>query len=738
MTPPDTAQILPVGQNGIPDWPVEGHETLELRRVPTFPQGDEGDRVITEAAAVLRQCLRPDATPPTSRVGLITGYVQSGKTANYIALCALARDNGYPFVIVITGISTNLFAQSTSRIHQGLRIDSRHDRPWLPIAIDTKSAPLDRRIGETLAEWHDQRVRPDQRRTVLITVMKNHRNLDFLTRSLHRVADLNKTNALIIDDEGDQASLNYLAAQNRESTTYRQIADLRNLIPGHTYLQYTATPQAPLLINIIDALSPAFVDVLTPGAQYTGGQTFFAGDHRYIRTIPPGEIISPQNVVTAPPPSYLQALATFYIGVSAGRIKDGATGNRSMLVHPHQTRQRHDIYFTWAQSLKDLWMSVFNGGGVPETRTQVNELFEAAYRDLQGTVLPDRLPAWDELRADLPLAIRSTEILEVNAARGATPAVPWRDRYSHILVGGQAMDRGFTVEGLTVTYMPRAAGDGNADTVQQRARFFGYKGGYLGFCRVWLESQVQDLFVSYVEHEEDVRTRLIDAHDAGQDLRQWKRTFFLASTLRPTRRQVITLPYMRGNDGERWIDPKYPHALQEVINANNGLIDGFTAGLTTEEWRVDPRLTDHQKHRVARGVPLQLVFEQLLQELRVADPDDSLRHTALLLQLSYALERSTTLTADIYVMRPGVGSAERTLGDADELLNFYQGANPSAGPTQGSIYPGDRKICDDTALTLQVHTLSLTSVDKNRTYPRVRIIATHVPRDLGKDWLVQA
>ncbi len=58
------------------------------------------------------------------------------------------------------------------------------------------------------------------------------------------------------------------------------------------------------------------------------------------------------------------------------------------------------------------------------------------------------------------------------------------------------MDRGFTVKGLTVTYMPRGLGEGNADTVQQRARFFGYKESYLGYCRVRLERKFESPLTS--------------------------------------------------------------------------------------------------------------------------------------------------------------------------------------------------------------------------------------------------
>src|SRR6185437_349048 len=110
---------------------------------------------------------------------------------------------------------------------------------------------------------------------------------------------------------------------------------------------------------------------------------------------------------------------------------------------------------------------------------------------------------------------RQTEVLEVNA-RPQTPQPDWKNAYPWILVGGQARDRGFTVEGLTVTYMPREIGVGNADTVEQRARFFGYKRRYLGYCRVFLESTVRNAFRFYLEHERDIRTRLQQHQSIGR------------------------------------------------------------------------------------------------------------------------------------------------------------------------------------------------------------------------------
>ena len=80
------------------------------------------------------------------------------------------------------------------------------------------------------------------------------------------------------------------------------------------------------------------------------------------------------------------------------------------------------------------------------------------------------------------------------------------------------MDRGFTVEGLTVTYMPRGLGVGNADTVQQRARFLGYKGDYLGLCRIFVGPDVRMAFSSYVEHEEDIHHELSQFSQTGRPL----------------------------------------------------------------------------------------------------------------------------------------------------------------------------------------------------------------------------
>src|SRR5204863_376480 len=119
---------------------------------------------------------------------------------------------------------------------------------------------------------------------------------------------------------------------------------------------------------------------------------------------------------------------------------------------------------------------------------------------------------------------------------------------------------------------PRGLGEGNADTVQQRARFFGYKHSYLGYCRVYLEGDVLDAFRDYVEHEQNVRG-LLEAHrESGKPISEWPRAFLLSSAMKPTRNNVISIPYRRERFGDEWFVAKAPHDSTAVIQANRSLV----------------------------------------------------------------------------------------------------------------------------------------------------------------------
>jgi hypothetical protein len=560
--------------------------------------------------------------------------------------------------------------------------------------------------------------------------MKQANHLEQLNKLLAKM-NLEEVPILIIDDEADQAGLNNRVNQGEMSTIYRHLIELRQLLPHHSFLQYTATPQAPLLINIVDVLSPDFAKVLTPGSDYTGGKEFFLEKPQLIKTIASDEIPTKNNSIIDPPKSFLFAMMLFYLGVAAGFIRDKNRGNRSMMVHPSQKIAPHGEYFFWARQVNNQWKNTLGQDASVPTRVDLLASFKKAYEDLVETV-PD-LPSFEQLVETLPRALNQTNIQQVNTAGGKTPTIDWRNQYPHILVGGQAMDRGFVVKGLTVTYMPRGAGIGNADTIQQRARFFGYKRSYLGYCRVFLESDVQDAFRSYVEHEENIRQQL--QQHRGKPLLEWKRTFFLDTRLRPTRGDVLDLPYMRDEYSNDWYAPSYPHDSEDAIKTNQQIVEEFWSNLrlTASEEKTFNKIVVNN-HLFASDIPLNHTFDELIVKFRTTHPSDSQQLTGLMLQVQRYLEEHPGELCEIYFMNKEK-ERERTIDiENKSRLSLFQGRSSSNDQNR---YPGDRKIRVFDKLTIQIHKLKLDLKEEKRTISNVPVVAIWVPKKMARGWVSQ-
>lgn len=712
--------------------PIVGSETRDFlnTRVPTVSR----ETVLSSAISILAR-----GTPPTAdqgqETGLVIGYVQSGKTMSFETVAALARDNGYQIIIVVAGVSNPLLDQSTGRLRRDFGLDDPgRVRRWIQFQNPSSDDSTIQAIRDVLNDWRDTDTPDEYKKTVLITVLKNHHRLNNLAE-LADALDLQRVPVLIIDDEADQASLNTEIAQGRESTTYRRLMALRQALPNHTYLQYTATPQAPLLVSIIDALSPNFVQVLEPGDSYVGGREFFFENHRHVREIPPQDVPVQSNPLSEPPDSLLDALLVFMVGVTAGILESRNTGNRSMMVHPSHRTAQHQEFYSWVRDIFDEWKRILTLSDDDPDKMELIEDFRSAYDDLSRTA-GDELPAFEELVPSLSLAFRNTRVLEVNARGGSTPQVDWRSAYGWILVGGQAMDRGFTIEGLTVTYMPRGIGVGNADTVQQRARFFGYKKSYLGFCRLYLEEGTLNAFQKYVEHEEDIRSQLTQFQENGQPLNEWKRAFVLDTALLPCRHNVLEFDYMRGRFSDVWVTPRVVLASDAAIQVNREIVAAFEGQIPFSLDEGHPDRTATQRHEICRGVPLQEVMEQLLVRMRITGITDSQRNTGLLLQLSRALEKNHDECCTVYRMSTTV-RRQRGVDENGEVTNLFQGEAPVyPRERRGEVYAGDRALRDQDAVTVQIHKLDLTQ-ENSVIMENVPVVAVWVPNRLARPWLSQ-
>lgn len=675
---------------------------------------DARDSVRASAINVLEGAL----TAGPGSTGLVVGRVQSGKTLSYEGVIALARDNGFSLVIVISGISNPLLAQGERRLKGDL--GSADKDGWLFAVPNDKQQSLqqiEQALQNVQANWSKASTPKAYKQTAVVVLLKHHGGILNLTDLFDRV-DFEGQRVLIIDDEADQASLNTLAKKGRQSATYGNLLALRDSLPGHYYLQYTATPQAPLLIAIDDALSPDFVRVLEPGTGYTGGDRYFGSTNSLVKTIGAEDLAAADHPNGPPPEGLRHAMLEFLIGV-AHVVTTGKPKTRSMLVHPSRQKDAHADFVRWITGMKKDWQDKYEHQD-EIFPVKLQHEFREAWDGLVAT-FPGIAP-FDECWLALDIVFRNLNIVEVNTRQGQTPVINWIPTQSYILVGGQAIDRGFTVEGLTVTYMPRGPGTRTADTVQQRARFFGYKASYLGLCRVYLEPDVRDDFVMYVEHEKDMLASLHDIEAGNESLKEWKRQFLLDNKMKATRASVISIPMIHVKAKDRWISDTKPlrdDALQLAV-AHAHAVDAL-AGI---EW-VDT-LHGHRSGYATLTDALELLV-QTSPESWLAEPNVQ----ALLLNLSKLQDdEPTEAVVRILWMRPGGGLAQRQV-TSDGTIQLFQGRNSSG-------YYGDREEFDPAApLTIQLHELEVVERGTKRPLGQYLVTAWRIPEDSRVGWLIE-
>lgn len=700
--------------------------------------------VLQEAQRILGRCLPP--TDPAGReTGLVVGYVQSGKTMSFETVISLARDNGYGLVIVLAGTKNNLRDQSEDRLKKDLGIDEGDN--WYHYSNPT--ANLRTQIEDKIVAWKKK----PTKKAILITVLKHGGHLDTLATLIKKLS-VSDVPALIIDDESDQASLNTHAANIRKgkvastemSTTYEMICALRNVLPHHSYLQYTATPQANLLLAQTDLLNASFAELVTPGDAYSGGKSFFGKDKSLIKEIPPQEVPSPTNTLTASPKSLLSALRYFLLAcahhaLTRERKKDR---NRSMMIHPAMQTASHTHYMTWLdKSLKTLKSFVEKQYKVQPD--EVARRFQVEYDALKKTHSTIK-PLNELLAAMIDEVFGELNHVVVNGTKDAEKKIDWKATPYWILVGGAKLDRGYTVEGLCITYMPRPLGTSPAaDTLQQRARFFGYKRAYLGLCRVFLQKNVSEAFSEYVEHEEFVREALESSR--GKPLTDWRRDFVLSSMLKATRANVVGLGTRR-IPADGWMVPDVLQRDDDAANANRTLlvnvqnkwVAAYGAPVNAAEFPQFKGAKDSSPHFVLAPIPLKAVLVDFLLEVKVKDPSDAEEHSAMLIAIAALLRKDPDLKADVFLMNNLVaGYRTRDAGRGVDAKHRFAPINQYFSQSAAAV--NDRSFCSGERVSLQLRRFNLGTTKRDSGSADIKEVtwfALHVPTKLRKDLLIEA
>ena len=221
---------------------------LETDGIPT-----EGvTEIVTNAAKTLSYCPAPEGAGICQKTGLVIGKVQSGKTSNFISITALAFDNNYDIVIVLGGTKKPLVKQNRDRIKEYFATTKD------VLVLDT----TDFKDQLTAQKMHQF---CKMNKKVVIVALKHPSQINYIADSIFCDFVLREKPTLIIDDEGDEASLNTLVKKGKKSPTYEAIENLKDRLERHCFLSITATPQANLLIDTLDVLSPDFGVLVDPG-----------------------------------------------------------------------------------------------------------------------------------------------------------------------------------------------------------------------------------------------------------------------------------------------------------------------------------------------------------------------------------------------------------------------------------------------------------------------------------------
>lgn len=485
------------------------------------------------------------------RRGLVMGHVQSGKTTNYSALIAKAADAGYRIIVVLAGLTNSLRYQTQVRLDETFvgksslgdsfmsetypvanvfrGMDGEDQVVRHPFCGTTQRADFNVRIAQGVGATEGNFADP------ILFVTKKHeavlgRLADWL-RGLRRGSPLEGP-MLLIDDEADNASINTATDPERTTRINERIRALLKCSRRSAYIGYTATPFANIFIDpdtteemLHEDLFPThFIKSLEPPDNYIGAEKLFseAGELSdvCIREVPDDYLdllpLSHKSghQVDELPGSLLNAVREFVLFRAIRILAGEGRRHSSMLLNVSRfnavQQQIHDEIYRFLQALKDavdVWgaSSSWRRSG---PLMQLHDVWTEEYAKSAGF-------HWDQIRTVLKPAIATIEVRLVNMRGGGLDYTKALESGMHVIaVGGLALARGLTLEGLAISYVLRNVG--TADTLLQMGRWFGYRPGYADLCRIHATQETLEHFREISAAVEELRDDLVRMERMGR------------------------------------------------------------------------------------------------------------------------------------------------------------------------------------------------------------------------------
>lgn len=465
----------------------------------------------------------PNSPDSFNKKGLVVGYVQSGKTANYIGLMARAADAGYRYIIVLASTTNDLRSQTQKRIEEGLiGIDYRTaPKGGLPIAErvgvgnmpgwgrhpnlgTTRKDDFNRNKAKALFQIADNpMVEP------WVFVLK--KNVSTLKNLIVWLKASDPDGALfLIDDEADNASINTKHYKEDVSRINEQIRELLAVFRKSVYVGYTATPYANILVDKDevdeklgkDLFPRNFIYTLNASDSYFGADEVF-GDiepddtqittrPKYIRFLYDIGAIPPNKKdieIDELPQSLYAALRTFAVASAIRVTRAKEDCHTTMLINvslfnvvQKRLKAKVDTY------LKDVLIPAIkvNAGKAPTDAVRDSSEIAMLYDRWVDEYESNTELTWEEVYPALALIARNLHSALIN--QKSKDGLEYSDHVEHVVaIGGLRLSRGLTLEGLVVSYFSRNSRA--YDTLLQMSRWFGHRPGYEDICRIWMTEE---------------------------------------------------------------------------------------------------------------------------------------------------------------------------------------------------------------------------------------------------------
>ncbi|MHA8106420.1 Z1 domain-containing protein [Aquirufa sp. 5-AUSEE-100C1] len=403
------------------------------------------------------------------------------------------------------------------------------------------------------------------------SMSKSEFNLYDLAIDLEAKDELSESEQVILENAKNQVI----------STINKYIRVALSLISQKTFIAYTATPYSvinqnelniereDIIINQkkyrIDKNSQLFpkhfITPLNPSKSYMGIEKIFGGNNDSIPVLVNINQIYSENLdeiffrgqnqdynFEQLPESLSDAIIHFLVTIYVRKYR-GQHDYNSMLIHTSHLTSRVDylanqinVFLTNQRELliaqNNYTYQKYNNALELIKSNSLNPIYKLQFGDDRSYLTPDKISINDIIDI-LNSEIQPLEVVSYHSSKtlidsnGNNKPLKHSNRNliykasrdlnerlrNYIVVGGNRLSRGLTLEGLTTSYFVRNSS--RMDSLYQMGRWFGYRKNYEDLVKIYLEEKHIDWYVDICKLEKSLRDDLLEMNERQIEPREW-------------------------------------------------------------------------------------------------------------------------------------------------------------------------------------------------------------------------